>query len=377
MYMQGKHLGKIIGLLALMFASTFGQTVDMLMKQGASYDTGMGYGLLLSLANLALVSVIMMAAPLICRLIRKEKLEFKTGKKLCLWNSIILFVLSSVLLIITETNFIGGVGAIIYYFINRWTFVKENEHSLAPKSTSQENARMSLTPDNDVPPTSNGSNTFGADIALEPCNTPPHTNTTKRSTTEETHTPAKQAVKYCSRCGKPIDPISKKCTGCGKQYFKGISAKVFFIGTLILCLILSLVLNIVLIVKLQEKSTYPTQDNKESFSSWLDKQGYGNPSNYDSYNVEIRTITIDNKFMAEYIYEQWKNGEATEASMVAIMNKYGADQGGGQLHLIKPGDLVEEVDSWCFDRTRKIGDVAIIENAYGYTICYFASAVEQ
>ena len=35
---------------------------------------------------------------------------------------------------------------------------------------------------------------------------------------------------------------------------------------------------------------------------------------------------------------------------------------------------VEEVDDWCFDRNRKSGDVAIIENVYGYTIVYFVGA---
>lgn len=34
----------------------------------------------------------------------------------------------------------------------------------------------------------------------------------------------KKTVKnrYCSRCGSLIDPVSKKCAGCGKQYFKGV-----------------------------------------------------------------------------------------------------------------------------------------------------------
>ena len=156
---------------------------------------------------------------------------------------------------------------------------------------------------------------------------------------------------------------------------------------LIFCLILSLVLNVVLIIKLNQKSLPSQQTNNTStdqgFADWLDKNGYGDNNGYgdyipyDSYNVGIRTITIDSKFMAEYIYEQWKNGEATEASMVTIMKKYGADQGGGQMIFVAPGDLVEEVDSWCFDRTRKVGDTAIIENVYGYTICYFASVVEK
>lgn len=32
--------------------------------------------------------------------------------------------------------------------------------------------------------------------------------------------------KYCSKCGSGIDPATKCCTGCGKQYFKGIPWKV-------------------------------------------------------------------------------------------------------------------------------------------------------
>lgn len=32
--------------------------------------------------------------------------------------------------------------------------------------------------------------------------------------------------KFCSRCGNEIDPSTKKCTGCGKQYFKGVSWKI-------------------------------------------------------------------------------------------------------------------------------------------------------
>lgn len=37
--------------------------------------------------------------------------------------------------------------------------------------------------------------------------------------------PSQRRIKYCSRCGKLIDPDTKKCQGCGKQYFKGISIK--------------------------------------------------------------------------------------------------------------------------------------------------------
>ena len=35
--------------------------------------------------------------------------------------------------------------------------------------------------------------------------------------------------KYCSRCGGVIDPQSKQCTGCGKQYFKGVKINKVFV----------------------------------------------------------------------------------------------------------------------------------------------------
>ena len=98
---------------------------------------------------------------------------------------------------------------------------------------------------------------------------------------------------------------------------------------------------------------------------------------YDSYNVGVRTITVGDEFTAEYILLEWRNGDATEESMIEIMNKYGYSQGGGKLYVIEPGFWVEEVDNWCFDRNRRVGDVAIIKNSYGYTICYFAKFVPK
>ena len=110
---------------------------------------------------------------------------------------------------------------------------------------------------------------------------------------------------------------------------------------------------------------------------------------YDNYYAAIRTISImpeiydsadsweKAKAFAVTIYNEWLAGEATEDSFAALCDKYGAEQGGGQLYMTEPGWFVEEVDQWCFDRTRQAGDVAIIENAYGYSICYFSAAVER
>lgn len=32
--------------------------------------------------------------------------------------------------------------------------------------------------------------------------------------------PKKSKSRFCKHCGSPIDPLTKKCTGCGKQYFR-------------------------------------------------------------------------------------------------------------------------------------------------------------
>lgn len=89
--------------------------------------------------------------------------------------------------------------------------------------------------------------------------------------------------------------------------------------------------------------------------------------------VGIRTITFTDKFTAEYVLASWERGAATEASIIEIMDEYGSEQGGGQLYIIEPGDFIEEIDEWCFSSERKVGDYAIIENAYGFSLCYISS----
>lgn len=89
--------------------------------------------------------------------------------------------------------------------------------------------------------------------------------------------------------------------------------------------------------------------------------------------VGVRTISLGDKFTAEYVLAVWKNGEATEESLIEVMNEYGASQGGGQLYVIQRGDFIEEIDEWCFAGNRRVGDIAIIENYYGFSICYISS----
>lgn len=98
----------------------------------------------------------------------------------------------------------------------------------------------------------------------------------------------------------------------------------------------------------------------------------GNNNKEDTYNVGVRTITFSDRSAAENALAFWEDGNKTEQSMISIMDQYGPEQGGGQLYVITPGEFVEEIEEWCFSDKRKQGDYAIIENPYGFSLCYFS-----
>ena len=105
--------------------------------------------------------------------------------------------------------------------------------------------------------------------------------------------------------------------------------------------------------------------------------GNDNTSPREINSVGVRTISFSDQYTAEYVLESWKNGRATEATMIEIMDEYGSEQGGGKLYIITRGEFVEEIEEWCFSSDRKIGDYAIIKNAYGYSLCYISSFNES
>ena len=76
-------------------------------------------------------------------------------------------------------------------------------------------------------------------------------------------------AKYCSRCGSGIDPVTKVCTGCGKQYFKGIPLKTAVMIALCVLLAVSVGLNVYTyssLTKAQETIMALSQRNNAEFS---------------------------------------------------------------------------------------------------------------
>ena len=78
------------------------------------------------------------------------------------------------------------------------------------------------------------------------------------------------------------------------------------------------------------------------------------------------------------VYDEWKNGEATEESFAELANRYstdgGSNQTGGLYENIHKGQMVDEFDAFCFEDHEK-GDTDIVfgeSSSYaGYHIIYY------
>ena len=84
---------------------------------------------------------------------------------------------------------------------------------------------------------------------------------------------------------------------------------------------------------------------------------------------------------AQRILDEWKAGEATEASFGELAKTYSADTGsasmGGLYEDVYPGQMVTEFSDWCFDASRQPGDTDIVKTTFGYHIMYFVSQTDS
>lgn len=82
------------------------------------------------------------------------------------------------------------------------------------------------------------------------------------------------------------------------------------------------------------------------------------------------------KAEADEILAKWQSGEATEDSFAELAVELSDDTGsiltGGLYEDIYPGQMVASFENWCFDESREIGDVDIVETEYGYHVMFFS-----
>lgn len=82
---------------------------------------------------------------------------------------------------------------------------------------------------------------------------------------------------------------------------------------------------------------------------------------------------------AQNILTFWSQSKnATEGVFAEFANKRSADTGtaldGGSYKNIRQGQLMQELDSWCFDPQRQPGDTTILRSRYGVHILYFSAS---
>ena len=131
-------------------------------------------------------------------------------------------------------------------------------------------------------------------------------------------------------------------------------------------------LNLAIPIAVLEDISTDKQISMEQFFKTTSKYVYmGDRVVVEGSSLAVRTISFSDSFSAEFVLALWERF-SSEANMIALMDQYGESQGGGQLYIIDPGVFVEEIDAWCFDPSRQPGDCAIIENPYGYSICYIS-----
>lgn len=75
----------------------------------------------------------------------------------------------------------------------------------------------------------------------------------------------KTKITFCKKCGHMIDPETKKCTGCGKQYFKikPINKNICVISCLAIFLLSSVTYNIFLLYDRQQNAEMIDEMNKQ------------------------------------------------------------------------------------------------------------------
>ena len=102
--------------------------------------------LLYATLDTVILSIYLIAVPLICRIKNKDLLDYHKGRKICVWNSIIACVISIMLSGVLDAEGLLGVGwiqALAYYFLNTGLFVKsEVDDGNGNKKSSQKSTKF-------------------------------------------------------------------------------------------------------------------------------------------------------------------------------------------------------------------------------------------
>ena len=243
------NLLRIGPLLLIMYLSLLGDSLNP--ENGEMSEFIYDNAHWLALIDILIYSFILMIVPFVWCLINGEKFDVVKGKKICKWNSIILFALSLAITILNSEPFgIGGVGAIIYYFINKWIFVDETKTEIKEKQkekkTKKKNNKWEINfcakcyakvkeTDEVCPKCGNVFKDTNQTYENEDINIAENIATNNLKVQGKT--------RYCKLCGGKLSN-EKKCTKCGKQYFHIKSKSTLILIPISILLVISIILNI-------------------------------------------------------------------------------------------------------------------------------------
>lgn len=94
-------------------------------------------------------------------------------------------------------------------------------------------------------------------------------------------------------------------------------------------------------------------------------------------DVEEESSWQDCEKEAKRLLSSWKNNaRCSEGLFADLANKHSADTGtasdGGGYQNVQRGQLMQEIEDWCFDPARQAGDTAILRTEAGVHILYFS-----
>ncbi|MBE7004433.1 MAG: hypothetical protein E7425_09150 [Ruminococcaceae bacterium] len=96
----------------------------------------------------------------------------------------------------------------------------------------------------------------------------------------------------------------------------------------------------------------------------------------DFFPVNVRHILVEDEAKANELLEQFNAGDKSEASFAALAEENSTDTGsssnGGLYENVYVGQMVKPFEDWCFDASRQVGDVGIVQTDYGYHVMYFS-----
>lgn len=247
--------------------------------------------------NLLVTIAAYLLVPTILALTGKE-FKAKTLKRIIIINCIIVWLAFRIVQIEMGKEPGSGAAVIVWgsvgYLLLKKFCLKEEKQEVCTSQKQEHHesvAHVCLLAEDEAPRSYGTFNTLGSDIMLqenaeEPKKNAPITEPTVKVEPKHKPTPvAKKPVKYCSRCGKPIDGFSKKCTGCGKQYFKGITMKT------VLNIIIAILLSVSLVgVFILSRENVKLQKANEELVQALavDQNNPEITSNLDTVNSELK-----------------------------------------------------------------------------------------